>query len=102
MDKYEVKDLMAMEHFLEEAAPGVVFPVAKFDPDSFGQPDAFDKLLEAMLRKYSQLEAQNAKLAAENHELTRKLDYFRTVRWNQASVPAQAILKECRNDKAGA
>ncbi len=96
MDHYGVKDYLAMVKFLEETAPSQHFEIARHDPDSFGRPDAFDKLLEAMLRKYSALETRIAKQDAENHELKTELDYYKAIRWREASGPVQAVLKECR------
>ena len=96
MQEYEVKDFVAMLTFCQEQSPGEEFQAVKTGCDDFSKPDAFDKLLEAMLRKYAQMELANKNLAGENTELKKQLDYFKAGRWQQARPLVQGVMDYCK------
>lgn len=100
MEQYQVKDYTAMLRFLDEGAPGYHFPITNHNPDKFSEPNAFDKLLEAMLRRYDQLNAKVASLESQNSTLKRDRDYYKANRWQETSRSVQAILKECSEEEA--
>ena len=96
MRYYEVKDYLAMHRFLEEQAPDEHFNYTEVETSNFSQPDAFDKLLESMLHKYSGLEAKIATLDSENAELKRQILYYRARRWSEAAPVVQSVLTYCQ------
>jgi hypothetical protein len=99
MQEYQVKDYIAMLTFLKEQAPDEVFQTTKVNTDEFTSPDAFDKLLEAMLKKYSQMESVNKNLADENAELRKQVDYYKAGKWQRTRPVVRGILKYCEGEK---
>src|SRR3990167_3950825 len=77
MEEFKVRDYVAMLTFLNEKAPAECFQAVKVKHNDFSVPDAFDRLLEAMLRKYSQMESAVQTLAGENAELKKQVDYHK-------------------------
>jgi hypothetical protein len=101
MQEYQVKDYVAMLNFLKEQSPDEEFRVAKIEVGSYAGPDAFDKLLEAMLRKYSQMESANKNLADENAELKKQVDYYRAGKWHETRPIVQGLMKYCEDNGNG-
>lgn len=97
MEHYQVKDYGAMANFLDKVAPDKHLSlVGTHNPGEFSRPDAFDKLLEAMLRKYETLNSLVENKDAQIAAMKRELDYFRSRRQQEATVAVQAILSECK------
>lgn len=97
MQQYQVKDYSAMCRFLEEQAPDEHFNLTQIETSDFSQPDAFDKLLETMLRKYSTLEAKIATQDSRIAELKKQVDYYKAGRWSEARPVVQSVLDYCQS-----
>jgi pullulanase/glycogen debranching enzyme len=95
MQEYQVKDYVAMLTFLKEQAPDEVFQVTKVNTDVYATPDAFDKLLESMLRKYAQMEKNISDMVAQNAELKKQVDYYRANKWQQTRPLVEGIMQYC-------
>jgi predicted nucleic acid-binding OB-fold protein len=95
MDKYEVKDYVAMLNYLKEQEPDEKFQATQVNVDSYAGPDAFDKLLEAILRKYSKMESANKVLVDENATLKTQLDYYRSNHWKKVQPLVQDVFQYC-------
>lgn len=95
MEHYQVKDYLAMLKFLKEQAPNEEFQAVQVNVDNFSKPDAFDKLLEAMLRKYAKLEAANKNQADRINELEKQIAYFKGIKWQKSRPLVQGIMQYC-------
>ena len=95
MEHYQIKCLTSMYGFLEKKCPSEHFQIYKVNPDEFAQPDAFDKFCEAILKKYTSLEAQIETKDREITELKRNLDYYKANRWREVRPVIQTVLQYC-------
>lgn len=95
MQKYDVKDYIAMHNFLKHQAPDEYFQVAKVDVGSFSGPDAFDRLLDAWMRHDKKRDTTLAALVAENTELKRQVNYYKGVRAIETMPKVEAVFEYC-------
>jgi hypothetical protein len=98
MEQYEVRDYIAMLNFLKEQAPDVEFRATQVADNDFTGPDAFDKLVEAMFRKYSKMEASNQTLATENAELKSMVQKYRRRRQQEVNPLVTCLLEYCNQE----
>ena len=98
MRKYGVKDYIAMLKYLKGQAPGEDFQASQVDVDSFGGPDAFDKLLERMLAKFSRMEASNKAKDARIAELERQVEYYKGIQSPMTLPKVEAIFEYCAEE----
>lgn len=96
MEEYGIKDYLAMRNYLKEKVPDEEFPVAQVNIDDYAGPDAFDKLLEAMLKKYFQMESANKALVDEIAELRKQVEYYKGNRWRKARPVVESIFQYCK------
>lgn len=96
MQEYQVKDYIAMLNYLKQNAPGEEFQATKVKTDDFASPDAFDKLCESMLRKYSSLETALKTKDARITELEKQVDYYKAGKWHETRPLVQGIMEYCK------
>lgn len=95
MEEYQVKDYIAMLHFLEKQAPGEAFHVAKVEVNDFVGPDTLDRLLEKMLAKYSAMESVNNAQAARINELEKQVAYYKGMKWQTTRPLVESLMQYC-------
>ena len=96
MEKYGVKDYVAMRTFLKEMAPEEDFHTPQIEISPFGSVDAFDRLLEAILHKYDSLQTVIRDQATKIHQLENELKTYRDNRRDHAAVLVKSVLNYCQ------
>lgn len=95
MQQYKVGTCSAMVRFLDEKAPGEKFLPYKSNPDDFSSPDAFDKLVEAMLRKCSEMEQRYQDKCVQVEKLKVELDYYKATGRNNSAL-VESLREYCQ------